>query len=401
MTSAERIQYLANVLYFFPKENPELVQSALFTQICNTLEAEETEVLKAQQYHQEKGFKVTPIGIFSRQVSNLEDMLLFAFQHEQLDAADKKVLLSFSKTLGFSQQQIQMLASQSRERLLQQTQWEACWQCGTQKLRSFRFCPECGAHQKHTIALLESQKKQSPCFDPKKNKGLCLAFDQDIHSDVLLHLARSAPKYQEIAKSEQAGEHLWSFATWPQQKILDALPLATQLSKQSETQRGVYIEGVPQPWERCFAFLDCLQQRQCTYHPAEHCFGLNTDSPNIWGCQRAQLNWDKDASWLCDGQFESEQVFCLDKAKINHRLQTNLQNYHLCPFLQLKKIEQMLSQLPEKILIDQKNWGYQKITKERPGAITLDKPQQFAIGVAPLQFDEAQLWIKKIFEPMW
>jgi hypothetical protein len=87
---------------------------------------------------------ITPVGRFSDRVRNFEDMLLMALIDNELVLPEKTEVLAFAKTIGLSQDQINIILSETRK-LIAQIQGEGkCPSCGKEQPIGGKYCIACG-----------------------------------------------------------------------------------------------------------------------------------------------------------------------------------------------------------------------------------------------------------------
>ncbi|SHK59463.1 hypothetical protein SAMN02745216_03728 [Desulfatibacillum alkenivorans DSM 16219] len=87
-------------------------------------------------------YQITPVGRFSDQVRNLEDMLLVSMADNTLAMEEKKEILHFAQQLKLTQDQINRMLAQTKALLKGAG---CCNACGTPLDPSGNFCTECGA----------------------------------------------------------------------------------------------------------------------------------------------------------------------------------------------------------------------------------------------------------------
>lgn len=385
MTALERIHYLANILSLASSQIHEW-QEATLEIICQEIQADKSELLQAYQLQKER-YQPQLVGRYTQQICNLVDMLFFVLSAGHLDETQKALLLNFAQPLGITQTQLQRFMQEAKNRCQWIQEWKKCPACSTQIPANSKFCPTCGEfQQKLFLTHLKKEEKLVSTFQIS-NKGLVLLIDPT-HSNSSI-LAKNY-KLKNITYLEKE----WLHGHWQFESIVEILPLLNNLSFNLVQ---IYGDGQLLKWEEIFAFIPCVKQRQQSYCSEEHCFGLTQQNLNIWGCVQAKMNWQKEVEWLRYGYFENKEIFLLDKKKISHQLENQLQPYHLCPYLSRKKLPQIIQALPDKIMIDNKTWDYQTTDREILGACRLENSQRWALGVSPLNLNLAVEIIRNHF----
>jgi Zn finger protein HypA/HybF involved in hydrogenase expression len=400
MTPLERTYYLANILLFSTNSTPDLVQDKLLAHICKGIEAETAEMLQAGQLMQQN-HRLTAVGCYSERVKNLEDILFFTMSTGYLNDTGKIQMLKFAKNLGISQIQMRIIAQEAKTRFTMEKQWIDCSQCAIKIPAHSKFCPECGAQQenrslKHLSGKVAKTEKIDESAQIKVPKtGLCVKFNTQAASEALLIAARACQKYQTV----EIHDVTWAAVSWAVERTADMLPLLYLLD--SHEQRFLYLDGLPQSWQECFAFLACVQQRQRTFNAAEHCFGINENRLNIWGCKQAGMDWVADSEWLTYGEFETLKLFLINKKRIQHSIEHNLRGYRFCPHLSLHHVNLALHEIADKILIDSENWKHQEVAEETLHSFkvtdTSSDATRYIIGITPIGFTEASKIVEKVF----
>lgn len=110
-------------------------------------------------------------------------------------------------------------------------------------------------------------------------------------------------------------------------------------------------------------FMYCFQERSKAFNPVEYCFGLDDgrySNDNDYGCQHTGINpysWEGLSAY---GKMDSKGVFHVNKAKLQHDVLRNLNDYKYCPALDVEKVVQkVLNDIPDKINPKTNNsWEY-------------------------------------------
>lgn len=314
---------------------------------------------------QDGEYKLTPIGSFADQVKNLEFMLRVAYADDDLDKTEVALILTFCKTIGIHQDQLNRLRNEVLSSLKQQS--KICPTCGAESDTNSLFCSKCGKSLDSGLQDVQVQF-QVP------TSGIAIEFAEST--------AASFPKALEIAKATegyqtcQKGKKKWHLAVFSSGQITDALPLAESLS--SLRNRRLYINGEEKKYDEVFGFTWCASERSAAYRPLEYCFGKDDNRLNPWGCKQARMDWTEWANWFCYGKWEKSGLigkklqWSFDKERIQHELTTNLFRYRYCPYMKTKLPEAVLRHLPETIIPNSDpNWVFHKRYEEVPGAIKI------------------------------
>lgn len=385
MSPLERIHYLANILSLTSSQVHEW-QEATLENICHEIQADKNELLQAYQL-QKENYQLQLVGRYEQQICNFADMLFFVLSTGNLNDAKKELLLNFAQPLGITQTQLQRFMQEAKNRCQWVQEWRKCQACSTQIPANSKFCPTCGESQQKIFSTDFKKDTTNSSDFQVPSKGLALLIDPK-HQDS--QTLKKDYKLKTISYLEKE----WLYGHWQFEMLMEILPLFNSLSIDLIK---IFKGGQLTKWEDIFAFVPCAKQRQQTYCPEEHCFGLNQQSLNIWGCMHAKMNWQKNAEWLRYGYFDNKQLFILDKKKLRYHLEQHLQSYFLCPYLNQKKLPQIIQALPDKIMIDSKTWDYQTTDQETLGAYRLENPIRWAFGVSPLNLNLAIEIIKTHF----
>jgi uncharacterized protein with PIN domain len=114
------------------------------THICRGIGAQETHMQEAIRLVQSGGQKIKAVGRFSDKVRNLEDMICMSVSDGELPAAEKKLILSFAKAIHVTQEQVNQILSESKDRLDLQRGEMRCDACKEEIPPGSKFCPFCG-----------------------------------------------------------------------------------------------------------------------------------------------------------------------------------------------------------------------------------------------------------------
>jgi hypothetical protein len=119
--------------------------------------------------------------------------------------------------------------------------------------------------------------------------------------------------------------------------------------------RSVFVDGIKTLWDNVFSFMGCLNRKRESFKPELYCFGYeNAYSFNVFGCIHTGTQLFCYGKWLND---EGDWEF--DKERMRFELLKKLHQYKFCPALNLARIEDVLTALPNIVNpIKDKNWKF-------------------------------------------
>lgn len=370
LSEEEKIVYLANLVAVSradgsvsPNETHEIEAAQ------KRIGAKKTTLRKAATLAQNDGFAPAVIGSFSARISNLEDMIAVSLADGALDNAEKPVILTFAKSVGITNEQLQLILSEVRGSLSSDDATRACPICFVKVSRNAKFCPECGG------SLETSDKAAAVAVEYSiPNSGVAVEFAESTAGGFVdaVRKAKLAPENAECVK----GKKTWYMAAWPKEQIAEAAKLVEDLKGMRN--RKVWVDAKESRWDDVFGFTWCSEQHNTAYRPLEYCFGVDEKRLNIWGCKNARMDWAKWSDWFSYGSFKkggllkSGHVFAFDKKRIRHKLETNLYKFRFCPHLNFKLIEAVLANFPDEVEVKPKgDWTYKRDYEESPGSIKI------------------------------
>jgi len=393
--------YLANVLAVARADNVLSPQeeSALEAARCEIM-AKKKDLRDAEKLAADQNYELTPVGLFSDRVRNLEDMVLVAMVDGELDDTEKRRLTLFAKQIGVTQGQIRVIVSDVKHRLKVKTATVSCPSCSAQITASSKFCPQCGASVEPQAAAASTKLE----FEYPDN-GISIEFAESTSAsfDTALSAASDAPHFQECIRSKKR----WFLATWPRDQIVSAAKLAEALK--GLRNRKAHLDGTEVSWDELFGFVWCMGRREAAFKPAEYCFGVDEKRINLWGCKQVRMDWTEWADWFSYGRFRKKDVFVFDKARIRHELENNLHAFRFCPFLRPTLIEAVFQLLPDDVRVsERKGWQYKRSYEETPNSIRIVQKEQqdgFVMtnefnsdGVSPFGYKAAKYILTKAFQ---
>ena len=338
-------------------------------QIQKKIKARKTELNKAYKMAEETGCIITPIGNWSDQISNLEDMMYMSAVDGEIDNKEKAIIVDFAKTIKITQEQINLILADVKKELSNISQDIKCPKCKYVMKGNVKFCPECGCAIDQQI---DDSAVNISYNIPKSGISVEFAESTVAGFPEALKQQKQAPFHADCLK----GKKKWFVASWPKEDILEIIPLVENLKGMRN--RKVYVDGKESRWDDIFAFVRCCSERDSAYRPVEYCFGLTEKRFNIWGCIQARMEWTEWADWFSYGVFKTSGLmnkknkFVFDKKRIRHELEANLYRYKLCPYIQFDLIEAILNEFPDEVLPNSKGpWVYKRDYNETPGALKI------------------------------
>jgi hypothetical protein len=392
MNSDEVVQYLANTIAVARADgvlNP--AEESVLASIAADIRAGKKDLREAQKLAASPEFAVRPVGRYSEQIRNTEDMILMAMAEHDAADTERAVVVSFAREVGITQWQLDRISAESAARAVQLTSL-SCPNCRAECQANAKFCPECG----NPLQAAPQTAGTRLQFDYPLT-GVAVEFSETTVAtfDAALRAAKAAPDFQEAERNRKR----WYLAAWPSGTVADALGLVDLL--RGMRNRRVYVNGEEHPWDDVFRFLPCLAQRNSAYKPTEYCFGADERTPNLWGCKQLEMDWVEWGEWFSYGKYESRDVFAFDKARIGHELNARLHPLRFCPHLRTDLIQAVATCLPDRVHVGQRTgWKHKESYHETPESIKVVERETsdgiiitnefFSDGVAPVGFEVAK-----------
>jgi len=145
MEKKELENYLANIVLIMKADgeyDPHEIDG--FQTICKGVGATEDNLEKAMQVVENGDYGLTPAGRLSDKIRNLEDMIYVFLSTSKLPDSEKKIVLSYAKMIQLTQQQINEILKETRQRFESENQASFCDACGKQMPQGSKYCPFCG-----------------------------------------------------------------------------------------------------------------------------------------------------------------------------------------------------------------------------------------------------------------
>ena len=370
LLSEHKILYLANIVAMaradgqLSKKEVDVIET-----IQKTIGATKTELSKAYQQAENTDFQATPVGFFSDQIKNLEEMLHVSMVDGVVEDSEKSLLVKFACLVKVSQEQLNLIVNDVKVVLSNTTDSISCPICKTKTKVNTKFCPECGASIQTSSA---SESQSIPVSYDIPTVGVAIEFAESTASG----FAHALKVHQEahINATCVKGKKSWYLSAWAIDDMEQALKLVENIKGMRN--KKVYIDGVESQWDDIFGFSWCANSRKSAYRPNEYCFGLDEKRLNVWGCKQSRMDWAEWADWFGYGSFKKTGIlknnisFVFDKERIKHELENNLYKCRLCPHIHFKLIEAVLNVLPDEVSLSEKSsWLYKRDYSESPGSI--------------------------------
>jgi hypothetical protein len=371
MNDDEKLTFLANMFCVIRADGKiNEKEIAAINTYAKILGCAKSSIAKAENKSNERGFCISPVGVFSEKVANLEAMLYAAIIDGAITEEEKNLILVFGENINIKNDQLQIIFSEAKARVVKDD-YLKCAECSTQNAVSAKFCANCG----NSLISGDTNKSVAISYEIPKT-GIAIEFSESTASgfgDAVLK-ANKAPTSAICIKSKKT----WYLASWPLNEIAAAASLVEDLKGMRN--RKVWLDGKESRWDDIFGFTWCSQQRNSAYRPVEHCFGIEEKILNIWGCKHSGMNWTSWERWFSYGAFNdfnartNEANFVFNKNKIRHELESNLYKIRLCPHLNFKLIEAVLEILPSEVKVSAaKNaeWKFKQDCEQTPGSILI------------------------------
>lgn len=117
MNKDQQVKYLANIYAVLSADGDvDRTEGRVFEDISRGIQAGYFERKQAMKAADAEELPVQLDCRWSDQIRNLEDMFFVALCDGSLESAEKKVIVSYARTLGISQKQLDQIRVESRDR---------------------------------------------------------------------------------------------------------------------------------------------------------------------------------------------------------------------------------------------------------------------------------------------
>ena len=108
-------KYLANIMAIARADGVLSTQEeAALAEICTDIRAKKKHVSSAESLVSKPDYKPTPVGRYSEQIRNIEDMIFVSLSDGKLQGSERNVIVAFAKQIGLTQQQINTILSEAK-----------------------------------------------------------------------------------------------------------------------------------------------------------------------------------------------------------------------------------------------------------------------------------------------
>ena len=117
MNREQTVRYLANVYHVAASDGAVgRDEERVFEEIARDLRAVYTDRKQAQQLGAAEGIQSDVGDRWSTRIKNLEDMMYAAYCNGRLDAGEKTAVVTYAKTLGIDQKQLNLIKQEAKQR---------------------------------------------------------------------------------------------------------------------------------------------------------------------------------------------------------------------------------------------------------------------------------------------
>lgn len=373
MNDDEKINFLANIFHVGASDGKVSEKEIEAVAACaKNLGCSRSIITQSGKKSAEPGFTIKPVGLFSDRVANLEGMIYISIIDGLISPEEKSLILQFCKDININNEQLQIILAEAKRRAVR-SDLLICSGCYAENSASAKFCANCGS----PLAAGKAEKIVSLSYEIPL-AGIAIEFAESTASgfvDAVLK-AEKAPVNARCIKNKKS----WYLAAWPLSEIANAISLIEDLKGMRN--RKVWLDGKESRWDEIFGFVWCSQQRNSAYRPLEHCFGIDEKRLNIWGCKQSAMSWASWEHWFSYGKFidfnsnTNEAVFVFDKSRIRHDLESNLYRIRLCPYLNVKLIENIFEIFPAEVEVSttkKTEWRFKEDYEQSPGSVFISE----------------------------
>lgn len=164
--------------------------------------------------------------------------------------------------------------------------------------------------------------------------------------NIAVERAMKYSTYQETGE----GKNVIHSVTFSFDEISDLMSMLDLVGQWKST--ALYVDNKMVSYSEISGVLYCYSERQRAYNPDEYCHGKDdatSYNDNDLGCRHCGVNlygWDGLSEF---GQMQKDGTFIVDKDKLIFTVARNLENYMLCPALNIQKIKNKLKAFPDAI----------------------------------------------------
>ena len=145
MTKEEMVLYLANCVLIAGVDGEiSPLEGEAIESIRKEIGVSKDDLSKALNAVAQGNHQITPVGRFSDKVRNLEDMIFLSISDGELSKSEKPEIVSFTKAIKISQNQLNEIFSESKLRTKLKKTPIICSSCSKNIPPESIFCPLCG-----------------------------------------------------------------------------------------------------------------------------------------------------------------------------------------------------------------------------------------------------------------
>lgn len=362
-------------------------EEAVIEHVRLMINAKKSDSTKARKLVEAKRVPIQLTGRVSDWFRNVEDMAAMAIAGGSTDpwneASVKEAMRLLSERLPGVWDHVLAGARDAYRTQLAIVEQLRCAQCDQMNDAAAKFCANCGG----SLGGKNEQPMGTQTALQVPSSGVTLAFAESTASS--FHQALDAIRGEPTFQSAEVGRKTWYAATWPKDRLAEALRVVQLVS--GWRNRRVFLDGEELEWGNAFRFQYCYSESCKPSALAHYCYG-DEQEENPWGCRDLRMPWTEYAEWMQYGRFVSPTEWEFDKQRILAELTTELAGRRLCPRLQAQIPLTAVQLLPQRVRIDGRHWDYREHYGDVPpqNAITVTRhsewgsEQVFAVGVKPV-----------------
>ncbi len=138
------VYYLANIIKMAQTEGKmNAMSQGSLKEVCKKLQVDKKILKEAAGMVARGGYVLMPVGRFSDKVMNLEDMLYVALVDGEFSEDEREEIQGFVDKIQVTEQQVQIILTETKMKLDIQMAVSECGQCGTTLPPGARSCPTC------------------------------------------------------------------------------------------------------------------------------------------------------------------------------------------------------------------------------------------------------------------
>jgi rubrerythrin len=140
------VYYLANIIKMAQTDGKmNAMSQGSLKAVCKKLQVDKKILKEAAGMVSRGGYRLMPVGRFSDKVMNLEDVLYVALVDGEFSEDEREEIQGFVDKIQVTEQQVQIILTETKMKLDIQMAVSECSQCGTTLPPGARSCPTCNA----------------------------------------------------------------------------------------------------------------------------------------------------------------------------------------------------------------------------------------------------------------